>query len=108
MGHSFVFRIFGTPEPFQSVAEIREARLAELPGCPSLKLRCTWGNPSRVAWSISSEDQNGNGIIYLLMYYENLSIHVGKYPYRHTLDNLVGGFKYFLFSPLLGEMIQLD
>ena len=27
---------------------------------------------------------------------------------RENIRNLVGGFKYFLFSPLLGEMIQFD
>ena len=28
-----------------------------------------------------------------------------KSPYTHILG---GGFKYFIFSPLLGEMIQFD
>ena len=32
------------------------------------------------------------------------SIHVDKY----TIHGLVGGFKHFLFSSLLGEMIQFD
>ena len=32
-----------------------------------------------------------------------------RYIYLHLVDfYLVGGFKYFLFSPLLGEMIQFD
>jgi len=33
---------------------------------------------------------------------------VDDIPFRYIIYTLGGGFKYFLFSSLLGEMIQLD
>ena len=45
----------------------------------------------------NSEDSRGGGDM------GDAHSHLGRFRYH-----LGGGFKYFLFSPLLGEMIQFD